>query len=234
MNREPKHGIGNAKTNRGSFDRLSRHAGSVYQVNRSHGASAKHLAETRITPAMVGISIVATFCVIAGAAFGVSTFFNNRPADITVASTTSPSPQPTAASSKPAIAESAGVKNSATSAQDTDASGDYGTSQNSGQGSGVKGGTNSGGQSGPSQNEVNNSSQGNVSDSGASDPGASGDSHGGLNGGEDADDGSDGGDKDSEGGPTNQQPGNKNPGASTPNGNDKFGDNETGYGEIVG
>lgn len=228
MNREPKHGIGSAK-NSGSFDRLSRHAGSVYQVNRSHGASAKHLAETRITPAMVGISIVATFCVIAGAAFGVSTFFNNRPADITVASTTSPSAQPTAASSKPAIAESAGVKNSATSAQDTDASGDYGTSQNSGQGSGVKGGTNSGGQSGPSQNEANTSSHGAASDSGVS-----GDSHGGLNGGEDADDGSDGGDKDSEGGPTNQQPGNNNPGSSTPNGYDKFGDNETGYGEIVG
>lgn len=234
MNREPKHGIGNAKTNRGSFDRLSRYVGSVNQVHRSHGASAKHLAETRITPAMVSISIAATFCVIAGAAFGVSTFFNNRPADITVASTTSPSPQPTAASSQLAIAESAGVKNLATSAQDTDASGDFGTSQNSGQGSGVKGGTNSGGQSGPSQNEVNNSSQGNVTDSGASDPGASGDSHGGLNGGEDADDGSDGGDKDSEGGPTNQQPGNNNPGSSTPNGYDKFGDNETGYGEIVG
>lgn len=223
MNREPKHGIGSAK-NSGSFDRLSRHAGSVYQVNRSHGASAKHLAETRITPAMVGISIVATFCVIAGAAFGVSTFFNNRPADITVASTTSPSAQPTAASSKPAIAESAGVKNSATSAQDTDASGDYGTSQNSGQGSGVKGGTNSGGQSGPSQNAANSLSQGTVSDSGASDPGASGDSHGGLNG----------GDEDSEGGRPNQQPGNNNPGSSTPNGYDKFGDNETGFGEIVG
>lgn len=233
MNREPKYGIGSAKKS-GSVDRLRRHAGSVYQVHRSHGASAKHLAETRITPAMVGISIVAVFCVVVGVAFGVSTFFNNRPADITVASTTSPSAQPTAASSQLAIAESAGVKNLATSAQDTDASGDFGTSQNSGQGSGVKGGTNSGGQSGPSQNEVNNSSQGNVSDSGASDPGASGDSHGGLNGGEDADDGSDGGDKDSEGGPTNQQPGNKNPGASTPNGNDKFGDNETGYGEIVG
>ena len=228
MNREPKHGIGSAK-NSGSFDRLSRHAGSVYQVNRSHGASAKHLAETRITPAMVGISIVATFCVIAGAAFGVSTFFNNRPADITVASTTSPSTQPTAASSQPAIAESAGVKNSATSAQDTDASGDFGTTQNSGQGSGVKGGTNSGGQSGPSRNAANTSSHGAASDSGAS-----GDSHGGLNGGEDAYDGSDGGDEDSEGGPTNQQPGNNNPGALTPNGSDKFGDNETGFGEIVG
>lgn len=224
MNREPKHGIGNAKTNRGSFDRLSRYVGSVNQVHRSHGASAKHLAETRITPAMVGISLVATFCVIAGAAFGVSTFFNNRPADITVASTTSPSAQPTAASSKPAIAESAGVKNPATSAQDNDASGDFGTSQNSGQGSSEKGGTNSSGQSGPSQNAANSLSQGTVSDSGASDPGASGDSHGGLNG----------GDKDSEGGPTNQQPGNNNPGSSTPNGYDKFGDNETGYGEIVG
>ena len=229
MNREPKHGIGNAKTNRGSFDRLSRYVGSVNQVHRSHGASAKHLAETRITPAMVGISIVATFCVIAGAAFGVSTFFNNRPADITVMSTTSPSTQPTAASSQPAIAESAGVKNSATSAQDTDASGDFGTTQNSGQGSGVKGGTNSGGQSGPSRNAANTSSHGAASDSGAS-----GDSHGGLNGGEDAYDGSDGGDEDSEGGPTNQQPGNNNPGALTPNGSDKFGDNETGFGEIVG
>lgn len=72
MNREPKHGIGSAK-NSGSFDRLSRHAGSVYQVNRSHGASAKHFAETRITPAMVGISIVAIFCVVVGVAFGVST-----------------------------------------------------------------------------------------------------------------------------------------------------------------
>ncbi len=224
MNREPKHGIGNAKTNRGSFDRLSRYVGSVNQVHRSHGASAKHLAETRITPAMVGISIVATFCVIAGAAFGVSTFFNNRPADITVASTTSPSAQPTAASSKPAIAESAGVKNPATSAQDNDASGDFGTSQNSGQGSSEKGGTNSSGQSGPSQNAANSLSQGTVSDSGASDPGASGDSHGGLNG----------GDEDSEGGRPNQQPGNNNPGSSTPNGYDKFGDNETGYGEIVG
>lgn len=223
MNREPKHGIGNAK-NSGSFDRLSRHAGSVYQVHRSHGASAKHLAETRITPAMVGISIVATFCVIAGAAFGVSTFFNNRPADITVASTTSPSAQPTAASSKPAIAESAGVKNPATSAQDNDASGDFGISQNSGQGSSEKGGTNSSGQSGPSQNAANSLSQGTVSDSGASDPGASGDSHGGLNG----------GDEDSEGGRPNQQPGNNTPGSSTPNGYDKFGDNETGYGEIVG
>lgn len=224
MNREPKHGIGNAKTNRGSFDRLSRYVGSVNQVHRSHGASAKHLAETRITPAMVGISIVATFCVIAGAAFGVSTFFNNRPADITVASTTSPSTQPTAASSKPAIAESAGVKNPATSAQDNDASGDFGTSQNSGQGSSEKGGTNSSGQSGPSQNAANSLSQGTVSDSGASDPGASGDSHGGLNG----------GDEDSEGGRSNQQPGNNDPGSSTPNGYDKFGDNETGYGEIVG
>ena len=224
MNREPKHGIGNAKTNRGSFDRLSRNVGSVNQVHRSHGASAKHLAETRITPAMVGISIVATFCVIAGAAFGVSTFFNNRPADITVASTTSPSTQPTAASSKPAIAESAGVKNPATSVQDSDASGDFGTSQNSGQGSSEKGGTNSSGQSGPSQNAANSLSQGTVSDPGASDPGASGDSHGGLNG----------GDEDSEGGPTNQQPGNNNPGALTPNGSDKFGDNETGFGEIVG
>lgn len=224
MNREPKHGIGNSKTNRGSFDRLSRYVGSVNQVHRSHGASAKHLAETRITSAMVGISIVATFCVIAGAAFGVSTFFNNRPADITVASTTSPSTQPTAASSKPAIAESAGVKNPATSAQDSDASGDFGTSQNSGQGSSEKGGTNSSGQSGPSQNAANSLSQGTVSDSGASDPGASGDSHGGLNG----------GDEDSEGGPTNQQPGNNNPGALTPNGSDKFGDNETGFGEIVG
>ena len=175
MNREPKHGIGNAKTNRGSFDRLSRYVGSVNQVHRSHGASAKHLAETRITPAMVGISIVATFCVIAGAAFGVSTFFNNRPADITVASTTSPSTQPTAASSKPAIAESAGVKNPATSVQDSDASGDFGTSQNSGQGSSEKGGTNSSGQSGPSQNAANSLSQGTVSDPGASDPGASGD-----------------------------------------------------------
>lgn len=229
MNREPKHGIGNAKTNRGSFDRLSHYVGSVNQVHRSHGASAKHLAETRITPAMVGISIVATFCVIAGAVFGVSIFFNNRPADITVASTTSPSTQPTAASSKPAIAESAGVKNPATSAQDSDASGDFGTSQNSGQGSGVKGGTNSGGQSGPSRNAANTSSHGAASDSGAS-----GDSHGGLNGGEDAYDGSDGGDEDSEGGPTNQQPGNNNPGALTPNGSDKFGDNETGFGEIVG
>lgn len=224
MNREPKHGIGNAKTNRGSFDRLSRYVGSVNQVHRSHGASAKHLAETRITPAMVGISIVATFCVIAGAAFGVSTFFNNRPADITVASTTSPSTQPTAASSKPAIAESAGVKNPATSAQDNDASGDFGTSQNSGQGSSEKGGTNSSGQSGPSQNAANSLSQGTVSDSGASDPGASGDSHGGLNG----------GDEDSEGGRSNQQPGNNDPGSSTPNGYDKFGDNETGFGEIVG
>lgn len=224
MNREPKHGIGNAKTNRGSFDRLSRYVGSVNQVHRSHGASAKHLAETRITPAMVGISIVATFCVIAGAAFGVSTFFNNRPADITVASTTSPSTQPTAASSKPAIAESAGVKNPATSVQDSDASGDFGTSQNSGQGSSEKGGTNSSGQSGPSRNAANTSSHGAASDSGASDPGASGDSHGGLNG----------GDEDSEGGPTNQQPGNNNPGALTPNGSDKFGDNETGFGEIVG
>ena len=224
MNREPKLGIGNAKTNRGSFDRLSRYVGSVNQVHRSHGASAKHLAETRITPAMVGISIVATFCVIAGAAFGVSTFFNNRPADITVASTTSPSTQPTAASSKPAIAESAGVKNPATSAQDNDASGDFGTSQNSGQGSSEKGGTNSSGQSGPSQNAANSLSQGTVSDSGASDPGASGDSHGGLNG----------GDEDSEGGRSNQQPGNNDPGSSTPNGYDKFGDNETGFGEIVG
>ena len=224
MTREPKHGIGNAKTNRGSFDRLSRYVGSVNQVHRSHGASAKHLAETRITPAMVGISIVATFCVIAGAAFGVSTFFNNRPADITVASTTSPSTQPTAASSKPAIAESAGVKNPATSVQDSDASGDFGTSQNSGQGSSEKGGTNSSGQSGPSQNAANSLSHGTVSDPGASDPGASGDSHGGLNG----------GDEDSEGGPTNQQPGNNNPGALTPNGSDKFGDNETGFGEIVG
>ena len=219
MNREPKHGIGNAKTNRGSFDRLSRYVGSVNQVHRSHGASAKHLAETRITPAMVGISIVATFCVIAGAAFGVSTFFNNRPADITVASTTSPSTQPTAASSKPAIAESAGVKNPATSAQDNDASGDFGTSQNSGQGSSEKGGTNSSGQSGPSRNAANTSSHGAASDSGAS-----GDSHGGLNG----------GDEDSEGGRSNQQPGNNDPGSSTPNGSDKFGDNETGYGEIVG
>lgn len=228
MNREPKHGIGSAK-NSGSFDRLSRHAGSVYQVNRSHGASAKHLAETRITPAMVGISIVAIFCVVVGVAFGVSTFSTNRPAVITVMSTTSPSTQPTAASSQPAIAESAGVKNSATSAQDTDASGDFGTTQNSGQGSGVKGGTNSGGQSGPSRNAANTSSHGAASDSGAS-----GDSHGGLNGGEDAYDGSDGGDEDSEGGPTNQQPGNNNPGALTPNGSDKFGDNETGFGEIVG
>lgn len=228
MNREPKHGIGSAK-NSGSFDRLSRHAGSVYQVNRSHGASAKHLAETRITPAMVGISIVAFFCVVVGVAFGVSTFSTNRPAVITVVSTTSPSTQPTAASSQPAIAESAGVKNSATSAQDTDASGDFGTTQNSGQGSGVKGGTNSGGQSGPSRNAANTSSHGAASDSGAS-----GDSHGGLNGGEDAYDGSDGGDEDSEGGPTNQQPGNNNPGALTPNGSDKFGDNETGFGEIVG
>lgn len=219
MNREPKHGIGNAKTNRGSFDRLSRYVGSVNQVHRSHGASAKHLAETRITPAMVGISIVATFCVIAGAAFGVSTFFNNRPADITVASTTSPSTQPTAASSKPAIAESAGVKNPATSVQDSDASGDFGTSQNSGQGSSEKGGTNSSGQSGPSRNAANTSSHGAASDSGAS-----GDSHGGLNG----------GDEDSEGGRSNQQPGNNDPGSSTPNGSDKFGDNETGYGEIVG
>lgn len=224
MNREPKHGIGNAKTNRGSFDRLSRYVGSVNQVHRSHGASAKHLAETRITPAMVSISIVATFCVIAGAAFGVSTFFNNRPAVIPSASTTSPSPQPTAASSQLAIAESAGVKNLATSAQDTDASGDFGTSQNSGQGSSEKGGTNSSGQSGPSQNAANSLSQGTVSDSGASDPGASGDSHGGLNG----------GDEDSEGGRPNQQPGNNTPGSSTPNGYDKFGDNETGYGEIVG
>ncbi len=229
MNREPKHGIGNAKTNRGSFDRLSRHAGSVYQVNRSHGASAKHLAETRITPAMVGISIVAIFCVVVGVAFGVSTFSTNRPAVITGASTTYPSTQPTAASSQPAIAESAGVKNPATSAQDNDASGDFGTSQNSGQGSGVKGGTNSGGQSGPSQNEANTSSHGAASDSGVS-----GDSHGGLNGGEDAYDGSDGGDEDSEGGRPNQQPGYNNPGSSTPNGYDKFGDNETGYGEIVG
>lgn len=229
MNREPKHGIGNAKTNRGSFDRLSRYVGSVNQVHRSHGASAKHLAETRITPAMVGISKVAIFCVVVGVAFGVSTFFNNRPADITVASTTSPSTQPTAVSSKPAIAESAGVKNPATSAQDNDASGDFGTTQNSGQGSGVKGGTNSGGQSGPSRNAANTSSHGAASDSGAS-----GDSHGGLNGGEDAYDGSDGGDEDSEGGPTNQQPGNNNPGSSTPNGSDKFGDNETGFGEIVG
>lgn len=228
MNREPKHGIGNAK-NSGSFDRLSRHAGSVYQVHRSHGASAKHLAETRITPAMVGISLAAVFCVIAGAAFGVSTFFNNRPADITVASTTSPSTQPAAACSQPAISESVGVKNPATSAQDNDASGDFGTSQNSGQGSSEKGGTNSSGQSGPSQNAANSLSQGTVSD-----PGASGDSHGGLNGGEDAYDGSDGGDEDSEGGPTNQQPGNNNPGALTPNGSDKFGDNETGFGEIVG
>lgn len=219
MNREPKHGIGNAKTNRGSFDRLSRYVGSVNQVHRSHGASAKHLAETRITPAMVGISIVATFCVIAGAAFGVSTFFNNRPADITVASTTSPSTQPTAASSKPAIAESAGVKNPATSVQDSDASGDFGTSQNSGQGSSEKGGTNSSGQSGPSRNAANTSSHGAASDSGAS-----GDSHGGLNG----------GDEDSEGGRSNQQPGNNDPGSSTPNGSDKFGDNETGFGEIVG
>ena len=224
MNREPKHGIGNAKTNRGSFDRLSHYVGSVNQVHRSHGASAKHLAETRIAPAMVGISIVATFCVIVGAAFGVSTFFNNRPADITVASTTSPSTQPTAASSKPAIAESAGVKNPATSVQDSDASGDFGTSQNSGQGSSEKGGTNSSGQSGPSQNAANSLSQGTVSDPGASDPGASGDSHGGLNG----------GDEDSEGGRSNQQPGNNTPGSSTPNGSDKFGDNETGYGEIVG
>lgn len=223
MNREPKHGIGSAK-NSGSFDRLSRYAGSVYQVNRSHGASAKHLAETRITPAMVGISIVAIFCVVVGVAFGVSTFSTNRPAVITGASTTSPSTQPTAASSQPAIAESAGVKNSATSAQYTDASGDYGTSQNSGQGSGVKGGTNSGGQSGPSQNAANSLSQGTVSDPGASDPGASGDSHGGLNG----------GDEDSEGGRSNQQPGNNDPGSSTPNGSDKFGDNETGFGEIVG
>lgn len=224
MNREPKHGIGNAKTNRGSFDRLSRHAGSVYQVNRSHGASAKHLAETRITPAMVGISIVAIFCVVVGVAFGVSTFSTNRPAVITGASTTYPSPQPTAASSQPAIAESAGVKNPATSAQDNDASGDFGTSQNSGQGSSEKGGTNSIGQPGPSQNAANSLSQGTVSDSGASDPGASGDSHGGLNG----------GDEDSEGGRPNQQPGYNNPGSSTPNGYDKFGDNETGYGEIVG
>ena len=218
MNREPKHGIGSAK-NSGSFDRLSRHAGSVYQVNRSHGASAKHLAETRITPAMVGISIVAIFCVVVGVAFGVSTFSTNRPAVITVMSTTSPSTQPTAASSQPAIAESAGVKNSATSAQDTDASGDFGTTQNSGQGSGVKGGTKSGGQSGPSRNAANTSSHGAASDSGAS-----GDSHGGLNG----------GDEDSEGGRSNQQPGNNDPGSSTPNGSDKFGDNETGYGEIVG
>ena len=228
MNREPKYGIGSAE-NGGSVDRLRRHAGSVYQVHRSHGASAKHLAETRITPAMVGISIVAVFCVVVGVAFGVSTFSTNRPAVITVVSTTSPSTQPTAASSQPAIAESAGVKNSATSAQDTDASGDFGTSQNSGQGSGVKGGTNSGGQSGPSQNEANTSSHGAASDSGVS-----GDSHGGLNGGEDAYDGSDGGDEDSEGGPTNQQPGNNNPGTLTPNGSDKFGDNETGFGEIVG
>lgn len=224
MNREPKHGIGNAKTNRGSFDRLSRHAGSVYQVNRSHGASAKHLAETRITPAMVGISIVAIFCVVVGVAFGVSTFSTNRPAVITGASTTYPSTQPTAASSQPAIAESAGVKNPATSAQDNDASGDFGTSQNSGQGSSEKGGTNSIGQPGPSQNAANSLSQGTVSDSGASGPGASGDSHGGLNG----------GDEDSEGGRPNQQPGYNNPGSSTPNGYDKFGDNETGYGEIVG
>lgn len=223
MNREPKHGIGNAK-NSGSFDRLSRHAGSVYQVHRSHGASAKHLAETRITPAMVGISIVAIFCVVVGVAFGVSTFSTNRPAVITGASTTYPSTQPTAASSQPAIAESAGVKNPATSAQDTDASGDFGTSQNSGQGSSEKGGTNSIGQPGPSQNAANSLSQGTVSDSGASDPGASGDSHGGLNG----------GDEDSEGGRPNQQPGYNNPGSSTPNGYDKFGDNETGYGEIVG
>ncbi len=223
MNREPKHGICSAK-NSGSFDRLSRHAGSVYQVNRSHGASAKHLAETRITPAMVGISIVAIFCVVVGVAFGVSTFSTNRPAVITGASTTSPSTQPTAASSQPAIAESAGVKNSATSAQDTDASGDFGTTQNSGQGSSEKGGTNSSGQSGPSQNAANSLSQGTVSDSGASDPGASGDSHSGLNG----------GDEDSEGGRPNQQPGYNNPGSSTPNGYDKFGDNETGYGEIVG
>lgn len=228
MNREPKYGIGSAE-NGGSVDRLRRHAGSVYQVHRSHGASAKHLAETRITPAMVGISIVAVFCVVVGVAVGVATLSTNRPAVIPSASTTSPSPQPTAASSQLAIAESAGVKNLATSAQDTDASGDFGTSQNSWQGSGVKGGTNSGGQSGPSQNEVNNSSQGAASDSGVS-----GDSHGGLNGGEDAYDGSDGGDEDSEGGPTNQQPGNNNPGASTPNGSDKFGDNETGFGEIVG
>ncbi len=228
MNREPKYGIGSAE-NGGSVDRLRRHAGSVYQVHRSHGASAKHLAETRITPAMVGISIVAVFCVVVGVAVGVATLSTNRPAVIPSASTTSPSAQPTAASSKPAIAESAGVKNSATSAQDTDASGDYGTSQNSGQGSGVKGGTNSGGQSGPSQNEANTSSHGAASDSGVS-----GDSHGGLNGGEDAYDGSDGGDEDSEGGPTNQQPGNNNPGTLTPNGSDKFGDNETGFGEIVG
>ncbi len=233
MNREPKHGIGNAK-NSGSFDRLSRHAGSVYQVHRSHGASAKHLAETRITPAMVGISLAAVFCVVVGVAFGVSTLSTNRPAVIPVALTTSPSPQPTAASSQPAISESAGVKNPATSAQDNDVSGDFGTSQNSGQGSSEKGGTNSIGQPGPSRNASNNSSQGSAYDSSASDPGASGDSHGGLNGGEDADDGSDGGDEDSEGGPSNQRPGNNNPGASIPNGNDKFGDNETGYGEIVG
>ena len=228
MNREPKYGIGSAE-NGGSVDRLRRHAGSVYQVNRSHGASAKHLAETRINPAMVGISIVAIFCVVVGVAVGVATLYTNRPAVIPSASTTSPSPQPTAASSQLAIAESAGVKNLATSAQDTDASGDFGTSQNSGQGSGVKGGTSSGGQSGPSRNAANTSSHGAASDSGAS-----GDSHGGLNGGEDAYDGSDGGDEDSEGGPTNQQPGNNNPGASTPNGSDKFGDNETGFGEIVG
>lgn len=217
-------GLATQKANRGSFDRLSRHAGSVYQVNRSHGASAKHLAETRITPAMVGISIVAIFCVVVGVAFGVSTFSTNRPAVITGASTTYPSTQPTAASSQPAIAESAGVKNPATSAQDNDASGDFGTSQNSGQGSSEKGGTNSIGQPGPSQNAANSLSQGTVSDSGASDPGASGDSHGGLNG----------GDEDSEGGRPNQQPGYNNPGSSTPNGYDKFGDNETGYGEIVG
>ncbi len=223
MNREPKYGIGSAE-NGGSVDRLSRHAGSVYQVNRSHGASAKHLAETRITPAMVGISIVAIFCVVVGVALGVSTFSTNRPAVITGASTTYPSTQPTAASSQPAIAESAGVKNPATSAQDNDASGDFGTSQNSGQGSSEKGGTNSIGQPGPSQNAANSLSQGTVSDSGASDPGASGDSHGGLNG----------GDEDSEGGRPNQQPGYNNPGSSTPNGYDKFGDNETGYGEIVG
>lgn len=233
MNREPKHGIGNAK-NSGSFDRLSRHAGSVYQVHRSHGASAKHLAETRITPAMVGISLAAVFCVVVGVAFGVSTLSTNRPAVIPSASTTSPSTQPAAACSQLAISESAGVKNPATSAQDNDTSGDFGTSQNTGQGSGVKGGINTGVQSGPSRNAANNSSRGSASDSGASDPGASGDSHGGLNGGEDADDGSDGGDEDSEGGPMNQQPGNKNPGASTANGDDKFGDNETGYGEIVG
>ena len=218
MNREPKHGIGSAK-NSGSFDRLSRHAGSVYQVNRSHGASAKHFAETRITPAMVGISIVAIFCVVVGVALGVATLSTNRPAVIPSASTTSPSTQPAAACSQPAISESAGVKNPATSAQDNDTSGDFGTSQNTGQGSSEKGGTNSSGQSGPSQNEANTSSHGAASDSGVS-----GDSHGGLNG----------GDEDSEGGRSNQQPGNNNPGSSTPNGSDKFGDNETGFGEIVG